>query len=103
LSDEVKSQINLSGGTLSGDDTVIDKPYREPSLTELLGYYWSSKHPSRQRGAFNYIVHRESANLSPLLSPLNKQEGKPKRLFQRDDGSFKLGTDKDGDIRRLVF
>jgi hypothetical protein len=23
------------------DDTVIDKPYSAPSLTELIGYFWS--------------------------------------------------------------
>ena len=28
------------GGTLSGDDTVIDKPYSDPKLTELIGYFW---------------------------------------------------------------
>jgi hypothetical protein len=26
------------------DDTVIDKPYSNPSLTELIGYFWSGKH-----------------------------------------------------------
>ncbi len=36
---EVRQHINLIGGTLSGDDTVIDKPYSDPSLTELVGYF----------------------------------------------------------------
>lgn len=44
LFDEIKPHINLLGGTLSGDDTVIDKPYSDPKLTELIGYYWSGKH-----------------------------------------------------------
>jgi len=26
---------------LSGDDTVIAKPYSDPNLTELIGYFWS--------------------------------------------------------------
>jgi hypothetical protein len=30
----VKGQIDLIGGALSGDDTVIDKPYSNPLLTE---------------------------------------------------------------------
>jgi len=38
------SRINLIGGTLSGDDTVIDKPYSDPQLTELIGYFWSGSH-----------------------------------------------------------
>ena len=39
LFNEVKPYINLTGGTLSGDDTVIDKPYSDPQLTELIGYF----------------------------------------------------------------
>ena len=41
LFDEVKLDINLNDGTLSGEDTVIDKPYSDPQLTELIGYFWS--------------------------------------------------------------
>ncbi len=44
LFDEVKPHINLVGGILSGDDTVIDKPYSAPQLTELISYFWSGKH-----------------------------------------------------------
>ncbi len=44
LFDEVKLYLDLRGGTLSGDDTIIDKPYSDPSLTELIGYFWSGKH-----------------------------------------------------------
>jgi len=44
LFDEIKPYIELMGGTLSGDDTVIDKPYSNPKLTELIGYFWSGKH-----------------------------------------------------------
>jgi hypothetical protein len=44
LFDEVKPHMNLIGGTLSGDDTVIDKPYSDPLLTELIGYFLSGKH-----------------------------------------------------------
>lgn len=40
LFDEIKPHIQLVGGTLSGDDTVIDKPYSDPKLTELIGYFW---------------------------------------------------------------
>jgi len=42
LFDEVN--INLIGGTLGGDDTVIAKPYSDPNLTELIGYFWSGLH-----------------------------------------------------------
>jgi len=44
LFDEIKQHIiDVIGGTLSGDDTVIEKPYSNPSLTELIGYFWSFK------------------------------------------------------------
>ncbi len=33
LFDEVKLKINLVGGTISYDDTVIDKPHSKPKLT----------------------------------------------------------------------
>lgn len=36
LFDEVKLNINLVGGTLSGDDTVVDKPHSDPKITELI-------------------------------------------------------------------
>jgi hypothetical protein len=39
LFDEVKGELNLVGGTTSVDDTVVDKPYRDPSKTELVGYF----------------------------------------------------------------
>ena len=33
LFDELKPHIELIVGTLSGDDTVIEKPYSDPNLT----------------------------------------------------------------------
>ena len=39
---EVKVGLNLKGGTLSVDDSVLDKPYSQHMA--LVGYYWSGKH-----------------------------------------------------------
>jgi hypothetical protein len=39
---EVKAGLNLKGGTLSVDDSVLDKPYSQ--YMALVGYYWSGKH-----------------------------------------------------------
>lgn len=60
LFEEIKPNINLVGGTLSGDDTVIDKPHSDPKITELIGYYYSGRHPKRCPGSsVNYLVlHR---------------------------------------------
>jgi len=87
LFDEVKSQINLRGGTLSGDDTVIDKPYSDPSLTELIGYYWSGKHHRVVKGIHLItLYYTEAAGKSvPVNYRLyNKQEGKTKNDYFRE-------------------
>jgi hypothetical protein len=36
LFDEVKGELILKGGTASIDDSVVDKPYRDPSKTALV-------------------------------------------------------------------
>ena len=36
LFEEIKGNINLIGGTLSGDDTVIEKLYSDPNLKGLI-------------------------------------------------------------------
>jgi hypothetical protein len=55
LFDEVKGELNLSGGTASIDDSVVDKPYRDPSKTELVRYFWSGKHQRTVKG-INFIT-----------------------------------------------
>jgi Transposase DDE domain len=50
LFDEVKGELNLSGGTTSIDDSVVDKPYRNSSKIELVGYFWSGKHKRTVKG-----------------------------------------------------
>ena len=50
LFDEVKPYINLVDGTLSADDTVIDKPHSDPKFTELLGYIYSGRHHRTVKG-----------------------------------------------------
>lgn len=50
LFDEVKGELILKGGTASIDDSVVDKPYRDPSKTALVGYFWSGKHKRTVKG-----------------------------------------------------
>ena len=40
--DEVAQSLCLVGGTLSVDDTVLDKPYS--NSVALVGHFWSGKH-----------------------------------------------------------
>ncbi len=39
----IEKIINLVGGILSVDDTVIEKIYSNPKNAELMGYFWSGK------------------------------------------------------------
>jgi len=50
LFDEEKIKINLHGGVLSVDDSVLDKPYSDQKKMDLLGYYWSGKHKRAVKG-----------------------------------------------------
>lgn len=47
---EVREHLNLIGGVLSADDTVIDKQYSEVEKAHLIGYYWSRKHKKVIKG-----------------------------------------------------
>lgn len=87
LFNEVKSQINLSGGTLSGDDTVVDKPYSNPYLTELIGYFWSGKHHRVVKGI--HLITLYYTDLFGKSVPINyriynKREGKTKNDYFRE-------------------
>ena len=47
-----KALVNLNayGGTLSIDDTVLDKPYTDINANDLIGFYWSGKHHKPVKG-----------------------------------------------------
>jgi Transposase DDE domain len=51
----VCQSINLLGGTLSADDSVLDKPYTKQGTTELVGKFYSGKHHRVVQG-INIIV-----------------------------------------------
>jgi hypothetical protein len=48
LFNEAKRSIDLVGGTLSVDDSVLDKPYAHHIA--FLGYFWSGKHHAVVKG-----------------------------------------------------
>jgi hypothetical protein len=87
LFDEVKLYIDLRGGTLSGDDTIIDKPYSDPSLAELIGYFWSGKHHRIVKGIqliTLYYTDPSGKSVPVNYRIYNKQEGKTKNLYLRE-------------------
>lgn len=76
LFDEVRSGLNLKGGTVSVDDAVLDKPYSQ--LMAFVGYFWSGKHhrvvkginlitwyytdPQGHHQPINYRIYDKTAN-----------------------------------------
>ena len=83
---EIGRHINLKGGTLSGDDTVIDKPYSDPSLTELIGYFWSGKHHRVVKGIqliTLYYTDRSGKSVPVNYRIYNKQECQTKNDYLR--------------------
>jgi hypothetical protein len=84
---ELKPHINLSGGTLSGDDTVIDKPYSDPNITELIGYFWSGKHHRVVKGIqliTLYYTDPSGKSVPVNYRIYNKLEGKTKNDYLRE-------------------
>lgn len=47
---ERKNCFTKKAGTLSVDDSVIDKPYSEPNKTELIDYFWEEQHKCSVKG-----------------------------------------------------
>ena len=87
LFDEVKPNINLVRGTLSGDDTVIDKPHSDPKITDLIGYYYSGRHHHAVKGI--QLITLYYTDLSGKSVPINyriynKQEGKTKNDYLQE-------------------
>lgn len=48
LFNEVSSLLNVEGGTLSVDDSVLDKPYSQ--YMAFVGHFWSGKHHAVVKG-----------------------------------------------------
>lgn len=87
LFEEINYNINLVGGTLSGDDTVIDKPHSDPRITELIGYYYSGRHHRAVKGI--QLITLYYTDLTGKSVPVNyriynKQEGKTKNDYLRE-------------------
>lgn len=87
LYEVVKPRIQLQGGTLSGDDTVLDKPYSNPNQTTLIDYFWSGKHKKVVKGInLLTLYYTDPTGVSvPVNYRLNdKREGKTKHDYFRE-------------------
>ena len=84
LFDIVTDAINLIGGILSVDDTVIEKLYSNLQDAELIGYFWSGKYHKTIKG-LNLItlyysdIHGSSVPINYRI--YDKREGKTKNDY----------------------
>jgi hypothetical protein len=84
LFDEVAPQIELEGGTLSVDDTVIDRPYSNQAKAELIDYFYSGKHKKVVKGinvVTLYYTDGQGLSVPVNYRIVNKREGKTKHEY----------------------
>jgi hypothetical protein len=79
LFDEAKPHINLIGGTLSVDDSVLDKPYSQKMA--LVGYFWSGKHHRTVKGI--NLITLYYTDIAGQHFPVSY------RVYDKDDGKSK--------------
>ncbi|CAK0764309.1 hypothetical protein CCP3SC5AM1_370008 [Gammaproteobacteria bacterium] len=85
LFNEVKAGLNLKGGVLSVDDSVLDKPYSYKMA--FVGYFWSGKHHKTVKGI--NLVTLYYSDIEGRHQPVNyrivdKAEGKTKNEYFRE-------------------
>jgi hypothetical protein len=87
LFETLKPYLNLVGGVLSVDDTVIEKTYSDVNQAELIGYYWSGKYHKTIKGI--NLITLYHCDIQGNTLPVNyriydKQEGKTKNEYFRE-------------------
>ncbi len=85
LYNEASSSLNLKGGTLSVDDSVLDKPYSQ--YMALVSHFWSGKHHRSVKGI--NLVTLYYSDIHGKHQPVNfrvvdKTEGKTKNDYFQD-------------------
>jgi len=82
---ESSSQLNLKGGVVSVDDTVLDKPYSYHM--DLVDYFWSGKHHRSVKGInliTLYYTDDKGNSLPVNYRIYDKSEGKTKNDYFQD-------------------
>jgi len=82
LFNEVKQLVNLEGGTLSVDDSVLDKPYAK--YIAFIGYFWSGKHHASVQGinlVTMYYTDTEGHHYPVNFRVVDKSENKTKNDY----------------------
>ena len=84
---EIKGAIELIGGTLSGDDTIVEKLYSDPDKAELIGYYRSGKHKKTIKGInliTLYYTDPEGRSFPVNYRLYNRADGQTKNDYLRE-------------------
>ena len=85
LFNEAKRLLGLVGGTVSVDDSVLDKPYSQ--CTELVGHFWSGKHHRVVKGlnlVTLYYTDPRGRGLPVNYRVYDPAEGKTKNDYFRE-------------------
>jgi len=85
LFNESAAHLDLKGGTLSVDDTVLDKPYSQ--YLAFVGHFWSGKHHRTVKGinlVTLYYTDTEGQHLPVNFRVYDKSEGKTKNDYFQD-------------------
>lgn len=87
LFNQVKDGLILSGGIVSVDDSVLDKPYSNPKKSQLIDYFWSGKHKKSVKGL--NLITLYYTDVLGVSYPINfrlydKREGKTKNDYFRE-------------------
>jgi Transposase DDE domain len=87
LFDEEKNKIEWVGGILSVDDSVLDKPYSDPSKAAFIDLFWSGKHKCVVKGI--NLVSLFYTDIHGVSVPVNyricdKKSGKTKNDYFRE-------------------
>ncbi len=87
LFDEEKEKIELIGGTLSVDDSVLDKPYSDTKKGAFIDYFWSGKHKQVVKGI--NLITLFYKDIEGICVPVNyrivdKSSGKTKNDYFRE-------------------
>ena len=87
LYDAEKENIELIGGILSADDSVLDKPYSNPSKAAFIDWFWSGKHKRTVKGInlvtlFYTDIHGVSVPVNFRI--VDKKSGKTKNDYFKE-------------------
>src|SRR5579871_286742 len=87
LFEEEKNKIEFVGGILSIDDSVLDKPYSDPSKAAFIDYFWSGKHKRPVKGI--NLISLFYTDIHGISVPINfricdKKSGKTKNDYFRE-------------------